>query len=74
MTQLLMAELISTELIDVTKVRSRQYGGVVRALDLYSGGPRFKPSKLLLWIYSWFPQVQLLGCALYTANWFACGL
>ena len=38
----------STELIDVIKVRSRQYGGVVRALDLYSDGPSFKPSKLLL--------------------------
>ena len=52
----------STELIDVTKVRSRQYGGVVRVLDLYSGGPRFKPSKLLLsGFILGFPEFNSLG-------------
>lgn len=50
------------ELIDVTKVRSRQYGGVVRVLDLYSGGPRFKPSKLLLsGFILGFPEFNSLG-------------
>ena len=52
----------STELIDVIKVRSRQYGGVVRVLDLYSGGPRFKPSKLLLsGFILGFPEFNSLG-------------
>lgn len=57
----------STELIDVIKVRSRQYGGVVRALDLYSDGPSFKPSKLLLsWFILGFPVFNSWVCFVYS--------